>query len=319
MANVTTPLSIVFAGTPDFGLPCLDAIAQSHHHLLAAFTQPDRPAGRGQHLQASAVKTWALANEIPIHQPANFKDPAAVATLAALKPDVLVVIAYGLILPETVLAIPTYACINVHASLLPRWRGASPIQQAILHGDFASGVCIMQMDKGMDTGGVYTQRTCPIEPNDTSETLQKRLAQLAVEPLMQTLDAFTTAHQPQAMSQRLDGITYAPKIKKSEALIDWSTPAQHIHQQIRAFQPWPVAYTHLDTTRLMIHQASISQQNSHKAPGTIVQVDKHGITVATGQGCLIIEKLQWAGGKVLAVANAIQASHSLLTLDRVLQ
>ncbi|MBI2784774.1 MAG: methionyl-tRNA formyltransferase, partial [Legionella longbeachae] len=179
-------LNIIFAGTPEFGLHCLDALLQSDHHLQAIYTQPDRPAGRGRKLQASAVKEWALKQSIPIYQPLNFKNPEVIAELAALKPDVMIVIAYGLILPKTVLEIPKLGCINVHASLLPRWRGASPIQSAILHGDTESGVTIMQMDVGMDTGAMLHKVSCPISATETASSLHNKLSQIAAQPLLES-------------------------------------------------------------------------------------------------------------------------------------
>lgn len=306
-------LNLVFAGTPAFGLPCLEALVQSSHYLKAIYTQPDRPSGRGRKMQASDVKTWALAHDKPIFQPINFKDPATVAELAALKPDVLIVIAYGLILPKTVLTIPKFGCINVHASLLPAWRGASPIQQAILHGDRISGVTIMQMDAGMDTGDMLVQAKCEVTEEDTAETLHNKLAEISVAPLLATIDALNH-HQISPQKQGDEGISYAPKITKEQAEISWAAPARTISRQIRAYNPWPIAYTKMGQDILRIHQASIIQSSSGAVPGTILSMDKKGMIIAAGEDCICIEMLQFSGGKVLKVADWLNAkSKSLQT------
>lgn len=311
------PLNIVFAGTPAFTLPCLDALATSKHHLQAIYTQPDRPAGRGRAVQASAVKTWAQAHQIPVCQPLNFKDSQAVADLAALSPDILVVIAYGLILPQAVLDIPRLGCINVHASLLPRWRGASPIQQAILQGDQQTGITIMQLDAGMDTGAMLTQVNCPIHANDTAESLHDRLALLAGAPLLTTLDLLATGHA-QATPQDNALATHAPKIKKEDAVIDWQKPAVEIDRQIRAFNPWPITWTQVADQIIRIHQARVIAQAAAHAPGTILSIDKQGILVATGEHHLLIEKLQFPGGKAMSVADWLNAGRTQLHIHLVL-
>ncbi len=311
------PLNIVFAGTPAFTLPCLDALASSKHHLQAVYTQPDRPAGRGRAVHASAVKIWAEAHQVPVYQPLNFKDPQAIADLAALSPDILVVIAYGLILPQAVLDLPRLGCINVHASLLPRWRGASPIQQAILHGDQQTGVTIMQMDAGMDTGAMLTQVGCPIHADDTAERLHDRLSELSATPLLTTLDLLA-AGQALATQQGGAFVTYAPKIKKEDAQIDWHKPAIKIDQQIRAFNPWPITWTQVGDEVLRIHQARIIAQPSTQAPGTILVIDKHGMLVATGEHALLVERLQFSGGKVISVADWLNAGRSQLHVNLIL-
>lgn len=302
-------LNIVFAGTPTFGLPCLDALAQSTHHIQAIYTQPDRPAGRGRKLQASAVKEWALAHDIPVYQPLNFKNPETIAELAALKPDVLIVIAYGLILPKAVLEIPRLGCVNVHASLLPRWRGASPIQHAILHGDAESGVTIMQMDVGMDTGDMLHKVCCPITATDTATTLHDKLAQISAHPLLNTL---TELANNTARPERQDNdlATYAGKINKEDALINWHQSAAEIDQKIRAFNPWPIAYTHLNEEVLRIHQAQVVAIQNTQAPGTVVHIDKKGMLIATGQQGLLVEKVQLPGGKVITIADWLNSSKS---------
>lgn len=305
------PLNIVFAGTPAFTLPCLDALAASQHHLQAVYTQPDRPAGRGRVLQASAVKTWALAHQLPVYQPINFKDPQAIADLAALSPDILVVIAYGLILPQAVLDIPRLGCINVHASLLPRWRGASPIQQAILHGDPETGVTIMQLDAGMDTGAMLTRVSCPILSNDTAECLHDRLAELAAIPLVNTLDLLASG-QATAEPQNNTLATHAPKIKKEDAAINWNQSAIDIDRQIRAFNPWPITWTQIDDQIIRIHQAHVIEQSTAHQPGTIISMDKHGMLVATGKNALLVETLQFPNGKAMSVANWLNAGRAQL-------
>ncbi len=312
------PLNIVFAGTPAFTLPSLNALAASNHHLLAVYTQPDRPAGRGRALQASAVKTWAQAHQIPIFQPLNFKDSQAIADLAALSPDILVVIAYGLILPQAVLDLPRLGCINVHASLLPRWRGASPIQQAILHGDQQTGVTIMQMDAGMDTGAMLITTSCPINSDDTAEHLHDRLADLATTPLITTLDALSIG-MPQATIQDEALATYAPKIQKEAAAINWHKSAREIDRQIRAFNPWPIAWTQAGDHVLRIHQARSIAQAPTKPPGTITSIGKHGMLVATGEHTLLVERIQFAGGKVMSVADWLNAGRNQLHIDLVLK
>lgn len=298
-------LRIVFAGTPAFGVPSLEALHQSANQIIAVYTQPDRPAGRGRKVQVSAVKEWAEQRQLPIYQPINFKAPEAIEQLAALKPDLLVVIAYGLILPKAVLDIPRYGCINVHASLLPSWRGASPIQHAILHGDSETGVTIMQMDVGMDTGDMLKKVSCAISNTDTAQTLHDHLAALAPSPL---LDVVTNIayYQQQAEKQQDSLATYAGKIHKEHALIDWQQDAMNIDQQIRAFNPWPIAYTHIDQEIVRIHQAKVAPVNPlGHAPGTIIEVNKHEVIIATGNQSIAVEKIQFAGGKVIKIADWI--------------
>ncbi|MCP0913982.1 MULTISPECIES: methionyl-tRNA formyltransferase [Legionella] len=311
-------LNIVFAGTPEFALPSLQAIALSGHNLAAIYTQPDRPAGRGRRLQASPVKEWAESQHVPVYQPVNFKEPQTVTELATLKPDLMVVIAYGLILPRAVLEIPPHGCINVHASLLPRWRGASPIQHAVLHGDKETGVTIMQMDVGMDTGNMLAKASCFIHPEETAGQLHDRLAQLAVAPLLAALHALS---QGSIIGEQQDSsqATYAPKINKEDALIDWHKPAEEIDRQIRAFNPWPIAYTHANEEPVRIHQAHIIPQTYEGSPGTIVALNKKGMLVATGKHALLVQRLQFAGGKAMSVADWLNAARNQLYLGLVLR
>ncbi|WP_045107600.1 methionyl-tRNA formyltransferase [Legionella hackeliae] len=311
-------MKIVFAGTPEFTLPCLDALYQSSHQLIAVYTQPDRPAGRGRKLQPSAVKNWALSKQLPVYQPVNFRSEEAVAELAALEPDVMVVIAYGLILPRKVLAIPRLGCINVHASLLPRWRGASPIQHAILHGDRDTGVTIMQMDAGMDTGDKLAEVRCSISLEDTAGSLHDKLAQLAVEPLLRTLHALALG-QTKPEVQNNNEATYADKINKEDAAINWNKSAFEIHNQIRAYNPWPIAYTVAGEETVRIHQAHILGSTVTAKPGTILSLDKKGMLVATGKDAIMVEKIQFPGSKVMKIADWLNANRSQLHVNLVLQ
>jgi methionyl-tRNA formyltransferase len=311
-------LTIVFAGTPEFGVPCLDALLQSHHKLTAIYTQPDRPAGRGRKLQASAVKEWALSHNLPVYQPLNFKSAESIAELEALKPDVLIVIAYGLILPLAVLKIPRLGCINVHASLLPRWRGASPIQQAILHGDVESGVTIMAMDVGLDTGDMFCKVSCPITSEDTASSLHDTLAHLSADPLLRTLDLLAN-HNEQTESQNNELVTYAPKINKEDACIQWHDSAVAIDQMIRAYNPWPIAYTSFAGNVIRIYQAQIVDRECSQAPGTIVNIDKTGILVATRNKSVLIEKIQFPGAKAISVADWLNSGKTQLQTGFVLE
>ena len=301
-----TKLNIGLAGTPDFVIPCLDALHTSEHALSVIYTQPDRPAGRGRKLQASPVKQWAQAHAIPLQQPLNFKATSTCEYLQALQLDVLVVIAYGLILPPAVLFTPRYGCINVHASLLPRWRGASPIQHALLYGDSLSGITIMQMDRGMDTGDILLQQTYSIKANETAASLHHALANLAPSALMTVLNSLPETLD-NAYPQTDDSVTYAGKITKQQAEINWHASALDIERKIRAFNPWPVTYTHTHTANqqltVRIHQAHLLPERSNHTPGTIVHIDTQGVRIATGSADLCITQLQFAGGKILPVAE----------------
>lgn len=312
------PLSIVFAGTPAFALPCLEALATSFHRLVAIYTQPDRPSGRGRRLQPSAVKTWGLKHHLPIYQPTHFKNPEELTTLASLNPDVMVVMAYGLILPPSVLTIPRLGCINVHASLLPHWRGASPIQQSLLCGDKETGISIMQMDKGMDTGDVLLQKELLIAPKETAASLHDKLAHLAVNPLLTVLDQLSVGIIT-AQPQQHEKATYAPKINKNDARIIWHNPAEVIERQIRAFNPWPIAHTYADNTLIRIHEAAVLAQSTTAPPGCILAMSPEGIQVATGENIVIIKRLQFAGGKNISVLDWLNAGSCHLHIDQVLE
>jgi methionyl-tRNA formyltransferase len=315
-----TNLNIIFAGTPEFGIPCLEALA-STHCLHALFTKPDRPAGRGRKYQASAVKQWGTMRRYPVYQPINFKQPNAINQLAALKPDVLVVIAYGLILPKTVLDIPKFGCINVHASLLPRWRGASPIQHAILAGDLKSGITIMQMDVGMDTGDILAQVNCPISLHETAGNLHDKLAQLAVAPLMMTLDNLAQK-KLHAIAQPTKGVTYARKISKDDARINWRQPASLIDRQCRAFNPWPIAYTQVGSDIMRVYSTVIEPSTTYLTddvcPGTVLSLTKAGLIVATTTQPICIKYVQFSGGNVISIADYLNAPRRQLAVGIIL-
>jgi methionyl-tRNA formyltransferase len=311
-----TPLRIIFAGTPEFAVPSLSALIEAADatpkrppiQVVAVYTQPDRPAGRGRQLQASPVKSLALATGLPVVQPASLKkDPDAVRQLAAFGADLMVVVAYGLLLPVAVLEAPRLGCVNVHASLLPRWRGAAPIQRALLAGDTETGVCIMRMEAGLDTGPVYHRVHTPIGPRDTAADLHDRLADLGANALLDALPGIadgTLAAEPQSE----DRVTYAHKLTKDEAIIDWNESAETIERAVRAFNPWPVAQTQLDTETLRIWEAEADpERNVTDRPGTVIAAGQPGIEVATGQGALRIVRLQPSGKRAMGAADYLNA------------
>ena len=302
-------LRIVYAGTPEFAVPALASLCRSEHRVVAAYTQPDRPAGRGRVLTASAVKSCALANGVPVEQPVNFRDPASIEHLRHYMPDVMVVAAYGLILPQAVLDIPRYGCINIHGSLLPRWRGAAPIQRAILSGDSETGVTIMRMEAGLDTGPMLSMQSTPIGPHDTAATIHDRLSTLGAEQLLHVLSDLPAA-LARAHPQPSTGVTYAKKIGKEEARLDWSQPAQQLDRQVRAFNPWPIAETRLHGEQLRIWQANALDVSHQSTPGTVLEAGTTGIRVACGTGVLNLSQVQLAGRKVLNAAEFIK-SHVL--------
>lgn len=297
------PLSIVFAGTPGFGLPALNAIFNSPHHISAIYTQPDKPKGRGQQLIYSDIKSWALAHDIPVMQPVNFKSQDDVDALAALKPDVMVVIAYGLILPKSVLSIPKFGCINVHASLLPKFRGAAPIQHAILSGDPETGVTIMNMDVGMDTGDMLKKASCPVLSNDTTGSLHDKLASLAVMPLIETLNQIAEKGILQGEPQSNADACYASKILKEDAKIDWHADPALTLRRIRAYQPWPVAFTKIGEDIWRIHEASWIPEASSGKIGEIIAISAAGIDVKVSEGCIRLLTIQLPNKRAMQVRD----------------
>lgn len=299
-------MRIIFAGTPDFAATSLSALLASEHHVVAVYTQPDRPAGRGRKLTASPVKQLAQQQHITVEQPLNFKDPTDRQRLADYHADVMVVVAYGLILPQAVLDTPTFGCLNIHASLLPRWRGAAPIQRAILAGDTETGVCIMQMAAGLDTGPVLKRLSLPIAKDDTAQSLHDKLASLGAEALLATL-ADLEALQSQAVPQDDTNTCYAEKLQKTEAIIDWQQSANQIDRQIRAFNPWPVAQTQWRGETLRIWLAQVSAENITGNPGEIVRVDRDALLVMTGDGILQIHQLQLPGKRRMNVADLLHS------------
>lgn len=300
-------MRIIFAGTPDFAAECLKPLLNSEHEICAVYTQPDRPAGRGRKLTPSPVKQVALEAAIPVEQPLNFKTEESLQTLAAYQADLMVVVAYGLLLPQSVLDSPRLGCINVHASLLPRWRGAAPIQRAILAGDTETGVGIMKMEAGLDTGPVLLEARCPINDSDTAQDLHDRLAALGAETLLQSLNNIETRlsrARPQDDSQS----TYAKKLDKREALIDWQQPAQQILRQIHAFNPWPVAQTQWQEDTMRIWLAELGDRTRRGQPGEIIAVSKQGLEVQTGDGILRITQLQVPGKRAMPVQDFLNAN-----------
>lgn len=308
----TNSLRLVFAGTPDFAARHLAALLACPHQLAAVYTQPDRPAGRGKKLQASPVKQLALDAGIPVYQPPSLRDDEARQALAELQPDVLVVVAYGLILPQAVLDIPRLGCLNVHASLLPRWRGAAPIQRAIEAGDRETGVTIMQMDAGLDTGAMLASSRCQIDPATTAASLHDQLAELGAPLLLAVLDDLEN-YQRSAQVQDDQLATYAEKIRKEEALVDWDCAADQLALRIAAFNPFPVCYSLLGKERIRIWQACCQPLPGHVAPpGTILQADNNGLLVACGSGALLLQQLQLPGGRAMAVSELLNSRGELL-------
>ncbi|HQU14485.1 MAG: methionyl-tRNA formyltransferase [Chromatiales bacterium 21-64-14] len=304
---MATALRLVFAGTPEFALPTLRALCDSHHAVCAVYTQPDRPAGRGRRLRASPVKTYALEQGLAVEQPATLNLETAQQTLADYRPDVLIVVAYGLLLPRAVLALPMHGCLNVHASRLPRWRGAAPIQRALLAGDTETGVTIMQMDEGLDTGPVLARRSCPIGPEDTGGLLHDRLAQQGALLLLDVLGQLV-AGTLDPSAQDPSQACYASKVRKADGILDWRRPAAELERQVRAFNPWPVAQTRLpDGQTLRVWAATAVAAGPGGAPGTVIAAQPEGIDVATGHGTLRLREIQLPGGRRLTPGEFLAA------------
>ena len=293
---MSSSFSLIYAGTPEFAVPALEALLDSRHRVLAVYTQPDRPAGRGRQLHVSAVKQCAMRRGIPVEQPPTLRDAPALERLASWSADLMIVAAYGLILPSTVLHAPRLGCANIHASLLPRWRGAAPIQRAILAGDQETGVTIMQMDEGLDTGPTLLERRTPIHARDTGATLHDRLATLGAQALLAALDELASG-AVKATPQPAIGATYASKIRKEEALIDWRRSAVEIDRQVRAFNAWPIAETRWRGEQLRIWEAEPLATSAAAAAGTVLASGPQGVDVATGDGILRIARLQAPGRK----------------------
>jgi len=300
-------LRVVFAGTPEFAVPCLQRLFAAPGEVVAVYTQPDRPAGRGRQLMPSPVKQAALAAGIEVRQPDTLRGPEVQHALRELRPDLMVVVAYGLILPRKVLAIPRHGCWNVHASLLPRWRGAAPIQRAIEAGDAETGVCLMQMEAGLDTGPVLLRRATPIGPAETAGELHDRLAQLGAELLGEGLDLLCAGRLPASQPQPAEGVTYAHKLEKHEARLDFGQSAEALARRVRAFSPWPVAEGMIDGERLRIHRAVALPGKVSAAPGDVVERSRDGLDIACGDGVLRLTCVQREGGRPLPIADFLNA------------
>lgn len=295
---------IIFAGTPDFAAASLQALLDNDYNVCAVYTQPDRPAGRGQQLQISPVKSLALQHNLPVFQPPTLKMPEVQMQLTDLQSDLMIVAAYGLLLPKAVLNAPKLGCINVHASLLPRWRGAAPIHRAILAGDQMTGITIMQMDIGLDTGAMLLKIECPILPTDTGETLHDKLAEIGGKALISSLEKWKTL-KPELQDDDL--ATYAKKIDKSEAQIDWNLSALELDRQIRAFNPYPVAQAEVNGLLLRIWKAQPLDESTNKPVGSISCANKNGLDIATGDGVLRLLTVQQAGKRALSVGDFLNA------------
>ena len=300
-------LRIVFAGTPEFAVPPLEALRAAGHEVVAVYTQPDRPAGRGQSLTASPVKRRALEFGLAVEQPATLRAPDAVDRLRSFDADLMVVVAYGLILPQAVLDVPRLGCWNIHASLLPRWRGAAPIQRAILAGDAITGVTIMQMEAGLDTGPMLLVRETPIGPREIAGELHDRLSQIGAEAIVAAIGEWQ-AGRITPVPQPAEGVTHAAKLAKAEARIDWSQPAVAIDRQVRAFNPWPVAETTWDGRQLRIWRCEPDPSRARAAPGTVLESSSNRLVVATGDGALRLLQVQAAGRRAMPAAEFLNAS-----------
>jgi methionyl-tRNA formyltransferase len=302
-------MRIIFAGTPDFSVGVLEALITAGHEIKGIYCQPDRPKGRGRVLTACPVKEKALEHNLEVFQPESLKDESAQQTLASLNADIMVVVAYGQLLPKIVLETPKYGCLNIHASLLPRWRGAAPIQRAILAGDKQTGVGVMQMNEGLDTGDILLEKTCDISDDDTAQSLHNKLSILGSQAIVEALNSIDDLSPT---TQNEDGVTYAKKLSKDEAWIDWSQSAVQINQQIRAFNPYPIAQTHAQSDKfegkvLRILSATVIGKAYDAKPGEVIECVKGACHVATGDGVLSLEQVQLAGKKVANIKDFTNA------------
>lgn len=305
-------LRIIFAGTPDFAARHLDALLSSEHQIVGVFTQPDRPAGRGKKLMPSPVKVLAEEKGISVFQPVSLRPQENQQLVADLRADIMVVVAYGLILPKAVLEMPRLGCLNVHGSLLPRWRGAAPIQRALWAGDTETGITIMQMDVGLDTGDMLYKLSCPITAEDTSATLYDKLAQLGPQGLLATLTHIATGTATPEVQDE-EQVTYAEKLSKEEARLDWSLPAAQLERCIRAFNPWPMSYFVIDDQPVKVWKASVINTQAKAEPGTIIEANKQGIQIATAEGILNLESLQPAGKKAMNTQDLLNSRREWFT------
>lgn len=310
--QLNNPLKIVFAGTPEFAALHLQALIDSEHDVIAVYSQPDRPAGRGKKLQSSEVKRLALKFAIPVFQPQSLKTVESQLALAKLQADIMVVVAYGLILPASILNTPKLGCLNVHGSLLPKWRGAAPIQRSIWAGDSETGVTVMQMDEGLDTGAMLFKHSLTISKEDTSASMYQKLAEIGPKALLETL-ANLTELTPQIQDNEL--ASYAKKLSKEESKIDWGLPAEQLERNIRAFNPWPVAFFTLNDSNIKVYASDvIKHENSDVPAGQIIKSDLHGILVATGNESLLLTKLQLPGKRPMAVADVLNGRADWFTV-----
>lgn len=314
---MSEPLRIIFAGTPDFAAGHLAALLKTQHQVIGVLTPPDKPAGRGKKLTPSPVKVLAQEHQIPVFQPNTLKNEENQQWIKEQQADLLIVVAYGFILPRAVLDIPRLGCINVHGSLLPRWRGAAPIQRSIWAGDAETGVTIMQMDEGLDTGDMLYKAKCPITAEDTSATLYEKLAQIGPEALIHTLDLISNQ---QCVSEKQDDTlaNYAEKLSKNEARIDWQLPAKQIERCIRAFNPWPMSYFVIQDQLIKVWQATVLSEKHTEKPGTILSSDKNGICIATGDGKLNITQLQPPGKKAMGAQDILNSRREWFTIGQLL-
>lgn len=310
-------MKLIFAGTPDFSVPTLKKLIESEHDVVAVLTQPDKPKGRGRKLTKSPIKMLAESHEIPVLQPITLKNEAIQSTLRAYHADIMIVIAYGLLLPKTVLEMFPSGCINVHASLLPKYRGASPIQAALLSGDKQTGVTIMKMDVGMDTGDMLHHLACHIDLQETAQTLHDKLAELGSHALIELLNSMQQSElNPIKQDDRL--ATYAPKIKKTDAQIDWSKSAETLDREVRAYYGWPVSYTTTHGEALRVWESNLSNQAHNATAGEVIACSENGIIVACGRGALSLSKIQLPGGKILPVKDYLNANRQRFQIGTML-